>query len=244
MSAADMAGHFSGGWGAFYATDHDVDAGNAHLRTYHGRQAEKFFETFKQPHVPPRPGKASVPPRPESYTWGIGGTLPVGRFHARPSEAAEFKFSQKKFIAERPSVELKFEEDLGRKRHVYDPLTGDDLHNARSESFVLEDTLQRKGRVPEERRCDKRSIFRMAPPGLKGYMGSEYSEDFFRTPQEPPPPPTGGSRLRKSFRQKRAEEDVADQVRLVERALGDIPLETGEGECMLSDDEGGVGEES
>jgi len=33
-------------------------------------------------------------------------------------------------------------------------------------------------RVTEEMRSDKRVIHRMAPPGLKGYMGAEYSNDY------------------------------------------------------------------
>ena len=184
MSAKDCEGHFSGGWGAFYSTGHDVDTCNPHLRTYSGRQAEKFFETFKQPHVPPRPGKAPVAPGPDSFVWGIGGTLPHGRRALRPPEAVEMGNSCKKYIPEKPSVETAFSEDLGRKRHVYDAKSGEDRSNARSSSFALEDTLQRKGRVPEEMRSDKRTIHRMAPPGLKGYMGSEYSNDFFRTPLE------------------------------------------------------------
>ena len=59
--------------------------------------------------------------------------------------------------------------DMGRKRHVYDA-AGVDRKNWRSNGFTLEDQLQRKAKVPEEMRTDARTIHRMAPPGLKGYM--------------------------------------------------------------------------
>ena len=32
--------------------------------------------------------------------------------------------------------------------------------------------------MTEEMRSDKRVIHLMAPPGLKGYMGAEYSNDY------------------------------------------------------------------
>lgn len=150
----------------------DLDQGNPQLRTYQGRQAEKFYETFKQPHVPPRPGKAALPPRPESLTWGMGGTLPQGKMYLPVPAASDFKLSCKKYLVQKESEEMAHGMDMGRKRHVYDA-AGVDRKNWRSNGFTLEDQLQRKAKVPEEMRTDARTIHRMAPPGLKGYMGAE-----------------------------------------------------------------------
>ena len=133
---------------------------------------------------------------------------------------------------------MSFHEDTGRKGHVVGT-DGTDQRNRRSNGFLLEDTLQRKARVPEEMRCDVRTIHRIAPPGLKGYMGAEYSNNFFSRPKEPEAPPMEGSRpLRKSFKQKRAEEELDAQVELVRQGLQLVPLAVGEGECANSDDEG------
>ena len=101
----------------------------------------------------------------------------------------------------------------------------------RSEGFLLEDVLQRKGRVPEEMRVDHRDIHRVAPPGLKGYMGAEYSNDFFTKgrdlgivgPKAVPRP------TKKTFKEKRAEEEVADQVALVARLGGGEDSDDDEG---------------
>jgi hypothetical protein len=239
MSAKDCEGHFSGGWGEFYSKNYDVGAGNPHLRTYTGKQAEKFYEAFKQPAPPVRNGKAAVPAfRDASVTWGIGGTLPHGRRVGVLPPAADFKFSCKKYIAPRPSEEQAAGEDLGRKRHVYDERTGVDRAHRRSAGFLLEDQLQRKAAVPEEMRCDQRTIHRMAPPGLKGYMGAEYSNDFFARPPPSPPPVESRGPPRKSFKQKRAEADLEADAELVRRELGTIPMASGDGELLDSDDEG------
>ena len=88
----------AGGWGSFYSSSADVNIGKPHLRTFNGRQAEKFYETSILPLPPARSGKSAIPPAKESLTWGIGGTLPVGRFHGKPLPAAEFRLSCRKYI--------------------------------------------------------------------------------------------------------------------------------------------------
>ena len=61
MSEATLSGQFSGGWAGFYSKPSNTDAGGApHLRTYEGRQAEKFYETFKQPAPAQRRGLMSL----------------------------------------------------------------------------------------------------------------------------------------------------------------------------------------
>jgi len=227
------SGHFAGGWGEFYASNSD-NLGNPHLRTYNGPQAEKFYETSILPLVPARPGKAAPPPSKDSLTWGVGGTLPQGRYHGKPGPAADFRCSQKKYIPEKGSTEIVFSKDTGNKRHVFDEYG--DRHDRRSESYFLESVLQRKAKVPEEMRSDHRTIHRMAPPGLKGYMGAEYSNDFFKRPP-PEEQVAEPSKPRKTFKQKRAEEEVALQVDLVTHELGAIPLSSGDDEVNLSDDE-------
>ena len=237
MSAADMAGHLSGGWGVFYDTTRDADAGRPHLRTYHGRQAEKFYETFAQPLAPQRPGKVVAAPRPESLTWGMGGTAPQGRLRLQPFPAADFKFSQKRVLRPAESAEMAPGDELGRKGAVYNE-AGTDVKTILSKGFLLEDQLQRKQRVPEEARTDKRTIHRLAPPGLKGYMGAEYSNDFFLHDRNRSSEPMRASnaasmRTRKSFNEKRSEEEVAEQVALVARLYQ--PLEDGDEEDEADD---------
>mmetsp|Transcript_22089 Transcript_22089/g.56418 ORF Transcript_22089/g.56418 Transcript_22089/m.56418 type:complete len:281 (-) Transcript_22089:168-1010(-) len=250
----DSQGHLSGGWQTFYKTNQDVDNGKPQLRTYTGRQAEKFYETSAQALGPARPGKGAVPPAKESLTWGIGGTLAAGRLHCKPFPAADFKYSSKKYIPGERSEEMSFHDATGAKKHVYDA-HGNDRQNFRSAGYLLEDTIGKKKLVPEEVRCDKRTIHRMAPPGLKGYMGSEYSNEFFlkgtyRTNDFMLRPyyqkdcdingdePTAIERPpRKSFKQKRIEEDFGLQVDLVSNGLGSIPLASGDGEVIDSEDE-------
>lgn len=252
----DSEGHLQGGFEAFYRTNHDVDAGKPQLRTYNGRQAEKFFETNALPLAPARPGKAAAPVGPPSLTWGIGGTLPVGRYHGKPLPAADFKYSCKMYIPQTRSDERPFVDDTGLKKHVYNK-EGKDYHDLRSKDHYLEDIIGKKKMVPEEERCDKRVIHRMAPPGLKGYMGSEYSNEFYLRGTYRPndfmlratedcdldgDAPTAIERPpRKTFKQKRAEEDFLGQVDLVTNYLDQpafkIPLASGEGEVIDSDDE-------
>ena len=217
MSAKDCEGHFVDGWVGFYKHKNDLDQGKPQMRTYQGRQSEKFYETFKQPYVPPRPGKAAAPERPESYTWGLGGTLPVGKKYLPVPEAADFKLSQKKFLLPRESEEMGMGVDMGRKAHVYDA-TGNDRKTWRSQSYTIENQLQRKAKVPEDMRTDSRVIHRMAPPGLKGFMGAEYSVGFFLDSRKDygfVGHDVVDKATRKSFAQKRSEDEIAEQVALV-----------------------------
>ena len=215
---SEPSGYLTDGWGAFYAREQN--AGNPHLRTYTGRQAEKFYETFAAgAGGMPRPGKASLPPRPESLTWGMGGTLPNGRMRLQPFPSKDFANSQKRYLVPNEAVEMLPGEDLGRKRHVYDA-AGADLKDKRSAGFVLEDVMQRKQRVPEEMRVAHRDIHRPMPPGLKGYMGAEYSNNFFtegRGKASEMPVASNTGKTKKTFSEKRMEEEVAEQVALVSR---------------------------
>jgi len=232
MSEAILSGHLSGGWGNFYQSSQDAGAGQPHLRTYQGPQAEKFYETFAQPHAPPRPGKPPPPHRPESLTWGMGGTQPCGRLQLHPKPTADFVYSQKRYLVPGESGELLHGMDMGRKGQVYND-SGLNLKARMSNGFVLEDVMQRKQRVPEEVRSEARTIHRMAPPGLKGYMGAEYSNDFFTYYYAKDKASEGdraatsglGGKTRKSFAQKRTEEEVAEQVALVARLHQ--PIEAG-----------------
>jgi len=232
QQAVESHASLTSNWGDFYAHRTD-DLGKPHLRTYQGPQAEKFFETSVLPLVPARQGRAAPPPSKESLTWGVGGTLPHGRFHGKPAPPGEFKNSQKRYIPEKVSEETIFKKDTGFKRHVFDERG--DRHDQRSESYVLESMLQRKAKVPEEMRVEHRTIHRMAPPGLKGYMGAEYSNDFFK--KEPEREQVAvQTTMRKTFKQKRAEEEVGLDVNLVVHELPDIPLETGDNEVRDDDD--------
>ena len=168
------------GWDRFY--DGGKDEGRPHMHTY-GPDAEKFFETFKLPHVEPRPAK---PLRPGAMdigrpgeSWGIGGSLPSGTLHLEPFPAKEAKWSCKMYIAPKPAVGYLLEDTMGRKKHVYGD-GGVDCARRRSEHSFLEDALQRRGRVTEEMVSEPRTIHRMAPPGMKGFMGAEYSLDYWK----------------------------------------------------------------
>jgi len=174
---------FQEGWGQFY--DRSQDAGNfnpyyeggrPHLHTY-GTESEKFYEAFKQPYVPNRPAKP--PPMPTGRpgeSWGIGGSLPSGTMRLKPHPSKEESWSHKRHIVPNPAQDFFLEDSMGCKKHVY--LEGVDCAQRRSDQGSLEDALQRRARVTEEMRSDKRVIHRMAPPGLKGYMGAEYSNDY------------------------------------------------------------------
>ena len=169
-------GSMDAGWGGFYATT--FEPGRPQLRTY-GREAEKFFETFKLPEGPERAHKAFAPGPGVSDTWGIGGTYKSGRKSLVPAESKHFQSSSKKHLDCRESDEYGLSNMMARKQHVLNA-AGEDMRGIRSKGFLLDDMLQRKGRVPEEMRSEARTIHRMAPPGLKGYMGAEYSNDYFK----------------------------------------------------------------
>ena len=158
----DCAGHLSGGWSKFYETSFDVDQGQPHLRTYHGRQSEKFYETFRLPMPPERPAKGKGVSTRASYTWGVGGTQPQGRLRLVPPEAADIANSCKRYLVPQVSGEAPHGHDMGRKAHVFDA-AGVDRKSSLSGGYTLEDVLQRKARVPEEARTESRVIHRVAP---------------------------------------------------------------------------------
>ena len=191
--ARPSAGPLQGGWDNFYGSSKS-DAGRPHLRTY-GPNSEKFFETSKLPCQPERPAKP--PGRPggiPGQSWGIGGSLPSGTKHLLPLPAQEAANSGKRYLEPKPAEDFVLESKLGRKKHVYDgeACAANDRANRRSEVGFLEDTLQRRGRVTEEMVSEKRTIHRMAPPGLKGYLGAEYANGYWmmdgvvRSPRRPP----------------------------------------------------------
>jgi len=249
------ASTFQQGWNQFYdgARDPSFSAhyeyGKPHLRTY-GHGAEKFTEAFARPYVPLRPPKP--PPRGTGRpgeTWGVGGTLPSGTLRLEPVKHDEPPMSHKRYLCPAPAQDFFIEDTMGSKKHVYDEKSGLDRAQMRSEQSTLEDSLQSKGRVTEEMRSEKRTIHRMAPPGLKGFMGAEYSNDYFKLDGVIPRTKMRMSRedqaalalleaaertharlgKPKSFKQKRAEEDLAEQVDLV----GTLNLDYD----ILSDDE-------
>ena len=188
------AGPLQGGWDQFYASSKS-DGFRPHLHTY-GADSEKFFETFKLPYQPGRPPKP--PPRPigvPGQTWGVGGTLPCGTRTLVPNPAKEAANSSKRYLLPKPAEDFMLETQLGRKKHVYDgePSHVTDRANRRSDVGYLEDALQRRGRVTEDMVSEKRTIHRMAPPGLKGFLGAEYANGYWKMDgvvRLAPPPPT------------------------------------------------------
>ena len=190
------ASPLQGGWDSFYASSKS-DGGRPHLHTY-GADSEKFFETFKLPYQPGRPAK---PPARAigmpGQSWGIGGSLPSGTKTLSGTKTQEAAVSSsKRYLEPKPAIDYVVETSLGRKKHVYD---GEACHlndraNRRSEVGFLEDALQRRARVSEEMVTEKRTIHRMAPPGLKGYLGAEYSNGYWmmdgvvRSPRRPARP--------------------------------------------------------
>ncbi|KAL1522480.1 hypothetical protein AB1Y20_017468 [Prymnesium parvum] len=223
-------GELRDGWAGFYAEGRAPD--RTQLRTY-GPTSEKFFETFKLPLAPEPRHKGFAAGPSGSHSWGIGGTYPSGRKHIEPPPARDFVPSSKRSIQCRQSEQYSMVNEIGRKRHVYNE-KGEDMRNRHSSGYELDDMLQRKGRVTEEMRTEARTIHRLAPPGLKGYMGPEYSNDFFKHGGSVAPVrmmPTKEDKAiaelkaaadywatlhqRKTYKQKRAEYELAEQVDLV-----------------------------
>jgi hypothetical protein len=174
------AGPLQGGWEKFYASSKS-DGGRPHLHTY-GADSEKFFETAKLPYQPGRPPRP--PPRAigvPGQSWGIGGSLPCGTKTLVPKPAQGVANSSKRYLLPKPADDAVLETYLGRKKHVYDGEAShaNDRANKRSDVGYLEDALQRRGRVTEEMVSEKRTIHRMAPPGLKGYLGAEYANGYW-----------------------------------------------------------------
>lgn len=245
MSAKDMTGELAAGWAPFYAGTTDNN-GRPQLRTF-GAAADKWAQSGLAPHVPPRMGKSTAAQAQSSETWGIGGTLATGRTRLTPPQSTDIKFDGKKYLVPKESGLHAEGTDMGRKGQVFNA-AGVPMRSIRSGAFTIEDTLQRKARVPEEMRTEKRTIHRIAPPGLKGYMGAEYSNDYFKTRDgktggavsairmEAPrgehqlAEPAGGRRTLKSFKQKRDEEDMILTIGGV-NSLPDLAFD------LLEDDE-------
>lgn len=173
--ALHRAGKLSEGWSGFYGEP--APPQRTLLRTY-GPNTEKFCETFKLPQPPEPRHKKFAPPPSIGCSWGIGGTYKSGRLRIEPPSSKEFTHSSRRYLECKKS-DVYAVETAGNKAHVFND-QGVDMRVARSDSYLLDDMLQRKGRVPEEMRSEARSIHRMAPPGLKGYMGAEYSNDYFK----------------------------------------------------------------
>ncbi len=218
---ASGPGSLAGGWDQFFSSSGDV--GRSHLRTF---PKEASREQYKEPHLPARPGKGPGEMPTKSQTWGIGGTRPTGRLQLEPAESREMRPGGKLYLTPKESGVEDTVQDTGRKGHVF--IDGVDVRHQKSKEYTLEDALQKKLRVPEECRSDARTIHRVAPPGLKGYMGAEYSNGFFKQSAVPPtrmrlpkaeqgvPAPAVPRPPRKTFKQKRAEAEQAEQVGQVE----------------------------
>jgi hypothetical protein len=147
-----------------------------HLHTY-GHTAEKWDHSGRS-FVPERPMVSRVPPPPPSRTWGIEGDMPSGKGFAAPLPAQEQHVSSKRVLPPRFSGSHGLEDVMARKAHVRDA-SGRDVRNAFSAEFRLEDVMARKAKVSEADRTAPRTIDRVAPPGLKGFIGAEYSPGFY-----------------------------------------------------------------
>lgn len=230
-------GELARGWDTFYASSESYVP---RLRTY-GAGAEKFSEAFRKPLQSERPHKVVLAAPTDAHTWGIGGSLKQGPrcFPEREvSNTDEWSLPCKRRIDSPTKGEVygkqhqwgRFGPRLGRVMTA----AGEDIRTVRSGHYTLENQLQRRARVPEETRSDFRTIHRMAPPGLKGFMGAEYSNDYFKHGAPSVPAVlmrpskedreemelrAAAARSRraggKTFRQKRAEEELASQVELV-----------------------------
>jgi hypothetical protein len=78
----------------------------------------------------------------------------------------------------RPSSSYGLEDVMARKAHVYDA-SGGDVRDAASTDFCLEHIMAREAKVSEEARTVTRTIDRVAPPGLKSFIGAEYTPGFY-----------------------------------------------------------------
>ena len=122
---------------------------------------------------------------------------------------------------------------MGSKAHVYDA-DGNNLCLRRGKDVFLDNELQKKTRVPESVRAEPRDIHRPQPPGLKGFLGAEYSNDYWKMDGVVPRTKMRMSKADlaeqalllaaersarlgkpKSFKQKRFEEDLFEQQSLV-----------------------------
>lgn len=177
-----------------------------HLHTY-GHTAEKWDHSGRS-FVPERPMVSRVPPPPPSHTWGIGGDTPSGKAFAAPLPAREQRVSSKRVLPPRPSDSYVLEDVMVRKAHVRDA-SGGDVRNACSSEFRLEDVMARKAKVSEADRTAPRTINRMAPPGLKGFIGAEYSPGYYAQ---------DGVVVRQRLRPSRADMQVMELQAAMDRA--------------------------
>ena len=212
---------------------HTAGATRPHLRTY-GELAEKFAHSTEDPLR--RLAKPGIEASGRGVSWGMGGSIPQGTKKVPPpGGSGDFEPKQgKKFLAPAETGHFGLEDTIGHKRVIYEPASGVSRRQLRSDEQSLEESLNRKGRVAEEDRVDHRTIHRMAPPGLKGYMGAEYWNDYWkqdgvvaRTVMRPSRDDLAemalrkaaergsGGAQRKTFKQKKAAEDLREQQELV-----------------------------
>jgi len=151
-------------------------APNPHVRTF-GHTAEKWDHSGRS-FVESRPLVLRAPPMPPSRTWGIEGDIPSGKAHIVPHPAEEARISSKRIVGPKPSGVYNLENEMARKAHVFDA-SGTEVRCVRSTEFALEDTMVRKKKVTEEVRTAHRTIDRVAPAGLKGFIGVEYSNGYY-----------------------------------------------------------------
>ena len=222
---------------------HSVGATRPHLRTY-GELAEKFAHSTEDPLR--RLAKPGIEASGRGVSWGMGGSIPQGTKKVPPpGGSGDFEPKQgKKFLAPAETGHFGLEDTIGHKRVIYEPASGVSRRQLRSDEQSLEESLNRKGRVAEEDRVDHRTIHRMAPPGLKGYMGAEYWNDYWkqdgvvaRTVMRPSRDDLAemalrkaaergsGGAQRKTFKQKKAAEDLREQQELVATLQLDCELE-------------------
>lgn len=160
--------------------NHGLPDPNPHMHTY-GHSAEKWDHSGRS-YADPRPLVKPPPPAKPSRSWGIEGDTPSGKGPANDAvlkvPAKEARISSKRSIVPAPSAEYGMDDVMSRKAHVY-AASGVDMRQAISAEHRLEDALARKKAVPEEVRTEHRTIDRMAPPGLKGFLGAEYSNGYW-----------------------------------------------------------------
>jgi len=207
------------------------------MRTY-GPGAEKFAHSV---YSEPPSGiigiqhRISGPPnRNAGQTWGVGSETFYGtRKVPGPVSSDEVAPTGLRRLEPKPSDEYKVGDSMGKKLQVFDA-AGRDMRRLRSDEFSLESRLQRKQQVSEEARTEHRTIDRAMPPGLKGFLGAEYSNDYWkldgvvvRMRMKPSKDDLMEQALRtasergtklgktKTFAEKRIDEDLIEQRQLV-----------------------------
>jgi len=219
---------------------------NPHMHTY-GHTAEKWDSSGRS-FCEQRPLLGRGPAGPPSRRWGIGGDTPSGKASVAPLPPQDPRASSKRINGPNVSgTTYGLERQMPRKGHVFNA-AGVDVRAAKSAEFGLADVMARKMSVSEEARTAHRTIDRMAPAGLKGYIGAEYSNGYYNLDgvvvrqklcpskadlqlMELEAALARAARLgvTKSFSQKKKAAELDAEVELVSTL--DIPYET------LSDDE-------